>query len=107
METTTGDSMTPASRGDAADAVCCRFVSRALAAAHHHEHRMDCPRYVANGSQIGSGPVESGCKTVVGNRLTGGGMRWGEVGSNAVCHLRALYLSGPLCWDSFWNPSAN
>ena len=30
---------------------------------------MDYPRYVANGWQIGSGPVESACKTVVANRL--------------------------------------
>jgi hypothetical protein len=74
---------------------------------HNHEHRMDYPRYVAQGWQIGSGPVESACKTVVGNRLKGGGMRWGQAGSNAVCHLRALYLSDPPCWDSFWNPSTN
>jgi len=35
----------------------------------NHVGRMDYPRYVANGWQIGSGPVESACKTVVGNRL--------------------------------------
>ncbi len=74
---------------------------------HNHEHRMDYPTYVRNGWQIGSGPVESACKTVVGNRLKGGGMRWGEDGSDAVCHLRALYLSEPACWESFWNASPN
>ena len=73
----------------------------------NHEHRMDYPAYVRNGWQIGSGPVESACKTVVGNRLKGGGMRWGENGADAVCHLRALYLSEPSCWDSFWSPSQN
>lgn len=73
----------------------------------NHEHRMDYPTYVRNGWQIGSGPVESACKTVVGNRLKGGGMRWGEDGSDAICHLRALYLSEPICWDSFWNPPPN
>lgn len=73
----------------------------------NHQHRMDYPRYVRNGWQIGSGPVESACKTVVGNRLKGGGMRWGEAGTDAVCQLRALYLSDPSCWDSFWNPSRN
>ena len=35
-------------------------------------------RTVAKGWQIGSGPVESACKTVVGQRLKGAGMRWGE-----------------------------
>lgn len=73
----------------------------------NHEHRMDYPSYVRNGWQIGSGPVESACKTVVGNRLKGGGMRWGEDGADAVCHLRALYLSEPSCWESFWNPALN
>ncbi len=73
----------------------------------NHEHRMDYPRYVRNGWQIGSGPVESACKTVVGNRLKGGGMRWGQAGADAVCHLRGLYLSEPACWESFWSPSSN
>jgi hypothetical protein len=73
----------------------------------NHEHRMDYPRYVRNGWQIGSGPVESACKTVVGNRLKGGGMRWGRAGADAVCHLRGLYLSEPACWESFWNPPPN
>ena len=68
----------------------------------NHQHRMDYPRYLVNGWQIGSGPVESACKTVVGNRLKGSGMRWGEDGSDAVCHLRALYLSQPGQWESFW-----
>lgn len=73
----------------------------------NHQHRMDYPRYLANGWQIGSGPVESACKTVVGNRLKGGGMRWGEDGSDAVCHLRALYLSEPGQWNAFWKTCPN
>lgn len=73
----------------------------------NHVGRMDYPRYVANGWQIGSGPVESACKTVVGNRLKGSGMRWGKDGSDAVCHLRALYLSQPGQWESFWKDYPN
>jgi hypothetical protein len=75
----------------------------------NHKHRMDYPRYAANGWQIGSGsgPVESACKTIVGNRLKGGGMRWGEDGSDAVCHLRALYLSEPGQWEAFWRDHPN
>jgi hypothetical protein len=68
----------------------------------NHEHRMDYPRYQANGWQIGSGPVESGCKRVVTQRLKGAGMRWGERGSNAMCHLHALLLSESGQWDGFW-----
>jgi hypothetical protein len=72
----------------------------------NHSHRMDYPAYLARGWQIGSGPVESACKTVVGNRLKGGGMRWGSDGADAVCHLRATYLSEPVCWNMLWYQQA-
>jgi hypothetical protein len=65
-------------------------------------HRMDYPRYVAKGWQIGSGPVESACKTVVNQRLKCSGMRWGEQGSDDLCHLRALFLGERGQWDAFW-----
>jgi hypothetical protein len=38
-------------------------------------HRMDYPRYQANGWLIGSGHVEAACKAVIGQRLEGTGMR--------------------------------
>jgi len=65
-------------------------------------HRMDYPFYRAKGWQIGSGPVESACKTVVGQRLKGAGMRWGEDGADALCHLRALFRSELTQWEAFW-----
>ena len=69
-------------------------------------HRMDYPSYQAKGWQIGSGPVESACKRVVGQRLKGAGMRWGEDGANAVCHLRAVFLSEAGQWEALWNYAA-
>jgi hypothetical protein len=66
-------------------------------------HRMDYPSYRARGWQIGSGPVESACKTVIGQRLKGGGMRWGEDGADAVAHLRALFRSEKGQWEAFWS----
>jgi hypothetical protein len=83
-----------------AHADCLRYFQ-------NHQHRMDYPRYVAHGWQIGSGPIESACKTVVANRLKGSGMRWGEDGSDALCHLRALYLSEPGQWEAFWKTYPN
>ncbi|CAN5848841.1 hypothetical protein BH23PLA1_BH23PLA1_39770 [soil metagenome] len=68
-----------------------------------HAHRMQYPEYLAHGWCIGSGAVESACKTVVGQRLKLAGMRWGEDGAHAVCHLRALYRSEKGQWDAFWN----
>jgi len=62
-------------------------------------HRMDYPTYRARGWQIGSGPVESACKRVVGQRLKGAGMRWGEDGADAGAGTRwqgrAVSLIGP------------
>lgn len=52
---------------------------------------MDYPVYVSKGWTIGSGPVKSACKTVVGQRMEGAGMRWGEDGADSVSHLRALF----------------
>lgn len=68
----------------------------------NNQHRMDYPRYVARGWQIGSGHVESACKTVVGQRLKGPGMRWRELGTDSLCQLRALYTSEPPLWKHYW-----
>jgi hypothetical protein len=72
----------------------------------NHSHRMDYPRYLKHGWQIASGAVESACKTVVNQRLCLGGMRWGEEGSDAVAHLRALYRSDSDQWEAFWTMAA-
>lgn len=69
-------------------------------------HRTDYPEYLRRGWQIGSGAMESACKTVVNQRLSMGGMRWGEEGSDAVAHLRALYRSDADQWDAFWSNAA-
>jgi hypothetical protein len=70
-------------------------------------HRMDYPQYVANGWLIGSGAVESACKTVVCQRLKQAGMRWREYGTDAMCHLRALFKSEPSQWQAFWQRQIN
>lgn len=70
-------------------------------------HRMDYPTYQAKGWAIGSGPVEAACKTVIGKRMKGGGMRWGEDGADEMCHLRALFASGEKQWDAYWDPDQN
>jgi hypothetical protein len=73
----------------------------------NQQHRMDYPHYLAQGWQIGSGPVESACKTVVGQRLKLAGMRWGEDGTDEMCHLRALFKSDRGQWLAFWERNIN
>jgi hypothetical protein len=72
----------------------------------NQSHRMDYPSYLAKGWSIGSGPVESACKTVIGQRLKGAGMRWSEHGADELSHLRALFNSGDGQWNAYWHPQA-
>lgn len=73
----------------------------------NHMDRMDYPKYVAAGWQIGSGHIEAACRTVVNERLKKSGMRWGEEGADAVCHLRALFKGDADQWEAFWASSIN
>lgn len=66
-------------------------------------HRTDYPTYLANGWQIGSGVIESACKSVVASRLKGPGMRWRPYGTTALCQLRALHKSRGNVWDHYWH----
>jgi hypothetical protein len=67
-----------------------------------NRHRMDYPQYVKNGWEIGSGMIESACKTVVNHRLKQAGMRWRPPGTTELCHLRALYKSETSLWQAYW-----
>ena len=49
---------------------------------------------------VGSGVVEAGCKTLMGQRLKQSGMRWTVAGANAIIALRCGQLSGR--WEQFW-----
>lgn len=71
-----------------------------------NRHRMDYPGYVKNGWEIGSGMIESACKTVVNHRLKQAGMRWRPRGTTELCHLRALYMSELPLWQTYWLTSA-
>ena len=62
--------------------------------------RMKYDEYRANGWFIGSGVIESGCKTVVGLRFKQSGMIWSLKGAKALLPLRTLYKSNRL--DEFF-----
>ncbi len=49
---------------------------------------------------VGSGVVEAGCRTVIGERLKQSGMRWPVDGANAIMALRCCILSGR--FEDFW-----
>jgi hypothetical protein len=65
-----------------------------------HASRMAYPTFAAQGLPIGSGMVESACKSVVQQRQVQAGLRWGQPGSQQIASLRALERSGR--WAAFW-----
>jgi hypothetical protein len=80
---------------------------RALEAIHNLTHyleenqsRMDYPRYRRLRLPIGSGPVESACKRLVGARMKCSGMQWRKQSAAPILQLRADFLSGR--WDETW-----
>jgi len=62
--------------------------------------RMDYPRFIAQHLPIGSGAIESLCKSLVEARVKQAGMRWSGAGLDAIIALRSLHRSGS--WDVFW-----
>ena len=82
------------------NAAAAEEVRTALGYFTTHAARMDYPGFVARGLPIGSGAVESSCKTLIEAREKGAGMRWRRTGAQAVATLRALARSG--CWADFW-----
>jgi hypothetical protein len=61
--------------------------------------RMTYGSFRAAGYFIGSGVVEAGCKTVIGQRMKCSGMFWSEEGGQGMLDLRCAFLSNRL--DAF------
>jgi hypothetical protein len=61
--------------------------------------RMRYSQFRAQGMHVGSGIAEAACKTVVGVRAKGTGMRWTPDGLDAILPLRTAKLSGT--YDQF------
>ncbi len=74
-------------------------VRKALGYFTDHAARMDYPGFVARQLPIGSGAIESTCKTLIQAREKQAGMRWSHDGAQVVASLRALHRSGR--WDPF------
>ncbi len=62
--------------------------------------RMNYPEFRNQHLFVGSGVVEAGCKTVIGQRLKRSGMFWTVRGANAVLALRCCHLNGR--FEDYW-----
>lgn len=79
----------------------CRQARKALAYFETNRDKMRYWEYQAQGLFIGSGVVEAGCKTVVGQRLKQSGMFWGLPGAHNILDIRCVMENGQ--FDQFWN----
>jgi hypothetical protein len=64
-------------------------------------NRMRYAEYQARGLFIGSGVIEAGCKTIIGQRLKQSGMFWGVAGAQNVLDIRSLLENRQ--FEQFWN----
>jgi hypothetical protein len=62
-------------------------------------------RFRKCGYFIGSGVIEAGSRTVIGERLKRSGMFWSVAGANAIIALRCCDHSGR--FEGFWESMAN
>jgi hypothetical protein len=63
-------------------------------------NRMRYAEFRSQGFFVGSGVVEAGCKTVIGQRLKQSGMEWSVRGANAIIALRCMIKSDR--FEDYW-----
>ncbi len=69
-----------------------------------NKNRMRYDKFRSQGLFVGSGVIEAGCRTVIGQRLKQSGMHWTVSGANSIIALRCI-LKGYL-WEDFWEYKA-
>ncbi len=70
-----------------------------------NKDRMRYDNFRKQGLFVGSGMIEAGCKTVIGQRLKQSGMHWTVRGANNIIALRCCYFSNR--WEDFWEYRAS
>jgi len=65
-----------------------------------NKKRMRSDDFRKKGLFVGSGVLEAGCRTVIGQRLKQSGMHWSVKGANNIIALRCRLLSHR--WEDFW-----
>jgi len=69
-----------------------------------NKERMRYAEFRGRGLFVGSGVLEAGCRTVIGQRLKQSGMHWTVRGANSILSLRCNILSNR--WEDFWEHRA-
>ena len=77
-----------------------KWAQKQIAYFERNRSRMEYQTFRQAGYFIGSGVVEAGCKTVVGQRLKQSGMLWSRQGASHLLAVRCALLSG--WFEDFW-----
>jgi len=80
-------------------------LDTALGYFQNNAPRMRYKWFRSRGLFVGSGAVEAGCKSVIGQRLKLSGMRWTVAGADAIATLRCQRASRPE--DQIWHAPRN
>jgi hypothetical protein len=80
-------------------------LDRALGYFENNAPRMRYHWFRQCGLFVGSGVVEAGCKTIIGQRLKLSGVHWTAAGADAITTLRCQQASRPE--DRIWNTPRN
>jgi len=82
-----------------------KLAKKQIAYFERNRVRMSYQTFRQAGYFIGSGVVEAGCKTVVGQRLKHSGMLWGRKGASHLLAVRCALLSS--WFEGFWKHHSN
>jgi hypothetical protein len=69
-----------------------------------NKERMRYAEFRRLGLFVGSGVLEAGCRSVIGQRLKQSGMHWTVKGANKIIALRCFIMSNR--WEDFWEHRA-
>jgi hypothetical protein len=77
-----------------------RVVEAEVGYFQKHRVRMRYDEFRRQGLFVGSGVLEAGCRTIIGQRLKQSGMHWTVAGANSIIALRCTLFSRR--WEDFW-----
>jgi hypothetical protein len=86
--------LAPHTEGDKAE------IEKEIGYFDKNKERMRYKTFRKQGLFVGSGVVEAGCRTVIGQRLKQSGMHWTVQGANNIIALRSCIISNR--WEDFW-----
>jgi hypothetical protein len=75
-------------------------IERQVGYFENNKERMRYKIFRLQGLFIGSGVIEAGCKSVIGQRLKQSGMHWTVFGANNIIALRCSMVSNR--WEDYW-----